>query len=103
MATPSVAVVILSWNGWSFLEKFLPSVLQTTYPNARIIVADNASTDESVANLQSHFPQVEVIALTENHGFANGYNEALKQVESRLLRPPQPGCRSRTRLDRTRH
>ena len=82
MSHPSVAVVILSWNGKHFLEQFLPSVLATTYPNVRIIVADNASTDGTVAYLQGHFPQVEVIALGENHGFAAGYNEALKQVQA---------------------
>ena len=82
MAQPTVAVVILSWNGWSFLEEFLPSVLQTTYPSARIIVADNASTDGSVDLLRKHFPTVEVIALPENYGFAEGYNQALRQVEA---------------------
>lgn len=82
MANPSVAVVILSWNGWPFLEQFLPSVLETTYTNARIIVADNASTDETVQKVREHFPEVEVISNPENHGFAHGYNEALKQVEA---------------------
>lgn len=82
MTSPTVAVVILSWNGWHFLRNFLPSVLQTSYPGARIIVADNASTDDSVTLLREQFPQVEVIALTKNHGFAGGYNEALQLVEA---------------------
>lgn len=81
-AEPSVAVVILNWNGKHHLEKFLPSVFTTTYPNTRVIVADNASTDESLLFLQQHYPNVEVLVLQENHGFAKGYNEALKQVDA---------------------
>ena len=54
MSKPSVAVVILNWNGRKFLEKFLPSVLSSTYSNMEIIIADNASTDDSVAFIQSN-------------------------------------------------
>jgi len=79
-AAPSVAIVILNWNGKHHLEKFLPSVFTTTYPNLRVIVADNASTDQSIDFLQQHYPAVERILLSTNHGFAQGYNEALKQV-----------------------
>lgn len=81
-AAPSVAIVILNWNGKHHLQLFLPSVLGTTLPNTRVIVADNASTDGSVAFLQQHFPTVDVIKLIHNHGFAKGYNEALQQVEA---------------------
>lgn len=79
---PTVAVVILNWNGQSYLQQFLPSVLASTYPALRVIVADNASADASVALLQERFPQVERILLPQNFGFAAGYNEALKAVES---------------------
>lgn len=79
---PSVAIVILNWNGKKHLAQFLPSVLATSYARHEVIVADNASTDDSVAFLQQHYPQVRIILLQENHGFAQGYNEALKQVEA---------------------
>ncbi len=79
---PSVAVVILNWNGKHYLQQFLPSVLSTTYGNCRVIVADNASTDDSVSFLQQQFPLVEIIHLNKNYGFANGYNKALKRVEA---------------------
>ncbi|MEN0048605.1 MAG: bifunctional riboflavin kinase/FAD synthetase [Bacteroidota bacterium] len=78
----SVAVVILNYNGRHHLEQFLPSVLQTTYANAEIYVADNASTDDSIAFLEEHFPSVKIIQLPRNYGFAEGYNQALLQVES---------------------
>jgi GT2 family glycosyltransferase len=81
-AQPSVAIVILNWNGKKYLQQFLPSVLSTTYSNLQVIVADNASTDDSIAYLKEHFPGVGIIALPQNFGFAKGYNEALKQVNT---------------------
>lgn len=79
---PLVAVVILNWNGKAYLQQFLPFVLASTYSNLRVVVADNASTDDSVSFLQQHFPGVEVISNHSNEGFAKGYNSALKQVSS---------------------
>lgn len=75
------AIVILNWNGKTFLEQFLPSVISYSQ-GARIIVADNASTDDSCNYLRTNFPEVELIQNSENGGFAKGYNEALKQVDS---------------------
>ncbi len=80
--TPLVSIVILNWNGKAFLQQFLPYVLASTYANKRVIVADNASTDDSITFLQQHFPQVEILANTSNEGFAKGYNTALKQVKA---------------------
>lgn len=77
-----VAVVILNWNGKNFLKKFLPSVVAYNADYAEIIVADNASTDDSVFFLKQHYPQIKIIQNTENGGFAKGYNDALKKVEA---------------------
>lgn len=79
---PSVAVVILNWNGQNFLQQYLPSVIASTYSNLQIIVADNASTDNSVAFVQQNFPDVEVLRASDNLGFAGGYNFFLKQVKA---------------------
>ncbi len=79
---PRVAVVILNWNGRNFLQQFLPAVLSSSYPKKRIIVADNASSDDSVNFLRKNYPQVEIILNPGNEGFAKGYNTALKQVEA---------------------
>ncbi|MDX5346171.1 MAG: glycosyltransferase family 2 protein [Hymenobacteraceae bacterium] len=82
--TPSsTAIVILNWNGKKYLEQFLPSVLQNS-AGCEVIVADNASTDDSVAFLQQHYPQVRLIRHEVNLGFCGGYNEALKQVNSKF-------------------
>ena len=81
-AFPSVAVVILSWNGRHFLETFLPSVCLSTYPNLTIYVCDNASEDDTVEFLQTSFPAVRILKNPLNRGFAAGYNDALRQVDS---------------------
>jgi GT2 family glycosyltransferase len=77
---PSVAVVILNWNGKHFLEKFLPSIIASTYKNFQIIVADNASNDDSISFLKEKYPQIKILVSKLNEGFAKGYNTALKQV-----------------------
>ena len=77
---PIVAIVILNWNGKHFLEKYLSSVHASTYQNKKIIVADNASTDDSIQYLQKHFPEVKIIINSINEGYAKGYNLALKQI-----------------------
>lgn len=80
MHSPKIAVVILNWNGRAFLEQFLPFVIATTYSNYDLIIADNASTDDSIPFLEKQYPDVRIIRLPVNYGFAKGYNEALKQV-----------------------
>jgi len=75
------AIVILNWNGKSFLEQFLPNVILYS-KGARIIVADNNSSDDSLAFVKANFPEVELIQNESNGGFAKGYNEALKHVDS---------------------
>lgn len=76
-----VAVVILNYNTRKHLETYLPSVAAYS-PGARIIVADNGSPDDSLAWLESNYPAVERLDLKRNYGFAQGYNEALQQIES---------------------
>lgn len=76
------AIVILNWNGRGFLEQFLPSVVKYSSADAAIIVADNASTDDSVEFLRNQYPDIRLIINSTNGGFARGYNEALKLVEA---------------------
>ena len=81
-SSPKVAIVILNWNGRNYLEKFLPSVLATEYENFEVIVSDNGSADESVSLIQTKFPQVKLIRLDKNYGFAKGYNMTLEKVQA---------------------
>ena len=78
-----IAVVILNWNGTKLLEQFLPSVVKYS-PEADIYVADNASTDDSISYVKAFFPTVQIIKNDSNLGFAEGYNEALKHIDSEI-------------------
>jgi GT2 family glycosyltransferase len=77
------AVVILNYNGKNWLAKFLPSVLRYT-KNALIVVADNGSTDDSIAFVQQHFPSIYLIRSDKNWGFAEGYNKALEKLQNKF-------------------
>lgn len=80
MGSQDIAVVILNWNGRALLERFLPSILRYS-EQAVIYLADNASTDDSVAFVASTYPGIRIIRNSENAGYAGGYNAALKEVQ----------------------
>lgn len=75
------AVVILNFNGEKLLTQFLPSVVQYS-ENAKVFVADNGSTDNSVQLIEQNFPSVSVIKLDANYGFCGGYNRALTKIDA---------------------
>ncbi len=79
---PSVAVVILNWNGQALLQQFLPGVIQSKYSNLQLIVGDNASTDNSIEFLKANYPQIRIIQNNANYGFAEGYRKILEQVDA---------------------
>ena len=80
-----LSVVILNWNGRRYLERYLPSVVAHTAGDAEVVVADNGSTDDSLQWLRLTHPDVRVIRLDRNYGFAGGYNRALKEVDSEYV------------------
>lgn len=81
-----IAVVILNWNGCEMLRSFLPSVVSLSEADGAVVyVADNGSSDASVEMLRREFPSVRLILLKENHGFADGYNLALQEVEAEYV------------------
>ena len=77
-----VAIVILNWNGKAMLKAFLPSVVACSHEEATVYVADNASTDGSMEMLESDFPDVKRIQLSQNWGFAEGYNRSFKEIDA---------------------
>ena len=79
---PKIAVVILNWNGRKFLEKFLPALVEHNTAQAELIIADNASSDDSIEFLRNNYPQIRIIQNGHNGGFSRGYNEALALVEA---------------------
>ena len=91
-----ISIVILNWNGCEILRSFLPSVIHySDGDDIEICVADNGSTDTSVAMLREEFPAVRLILLEQNHGFAEGYNLALNKVDAEY------GCGGNGTLART--
>ena len=79
-----IAIVILNWNGVRLLEEFLPSVVAHS-TEADVYVADNASTDTSIAFVEKHYPDITIIKNKENGGYAKGYNDALKHVHAEIF------------------
>lgn len=77
-----IAIVILNYNGKTYLEKFLPSVIKHS-PNIDIYIADNKSTDDSISFIQTKYPTLKLIINESNGGFAKGYNDALKKIKSK--------------------
>lgn len=80
------SIIILNWNGAEMLRQYLPSVIEhTTLPDCEIIVADNGSTDNSLAVMKEEFGAVRTIVLDKNYGFAEGYNRAISQIDSEYV------------------
>ncbi|WP_372793523.1 glycosyltransferase family 2 protein [Lutibacter sp.] len=78
-----IAIVILNWNGKQLLEKFVPSIVKySNLPNVEIVLADNASTDDSVNFIQENYPNIKIVKNLKNGGYAKGYNDALKFVNA---------------------
>ncbi len=82
MNKPKVAVVIVHWNRQNLLSQFLPALMQSSYSNLEIYLADNASTDDSVAYVKEYFPTIRIVELANNYGYAGGYNRALKFINA---------------------
>ena len=78
-----IAVVILNWNGLKMLQSYLPAlVARTECPGAFIVVADNGSTDGSVAWLKENYPGIRTLCFDRNYGFTGGYNRALQEIDA---------------------
>ena len=76
----SVLIIVLNWNGWRDTVKCLTSLKKLSYPNVRIVVVDNRSTDDSVSQILQAFPDVAIIEAEKNLGFAGGCNLALRKA-----------------------
>lgn len=80
--SPRVTIVVLNWNGRSFLPACLTALHQLAYPNYHIVLVDNASTDSSVSYVRQQFSAVQLITSPTNLGFAGGNNLALRGLQS---------------------
>ncbi len=77
----TLAIVILNWNGKKLLEQFLPSVVRYS-PEAQLYIVDNASTDDSLDFVRTHFPEIHIVENPTNSGYAGGYNRALQHIKA---------------------
>jgi riboflavin kinase/FMN adenylyltransferase len=77
-----VCIAILNYNGEELLESYLPQVLYSSEELINIAVIDNASTDESVAYIQDWHPEVQILELPQNYGFAEGYNRGMEYIDT---------------------
>ena len=82
---PSAAILVLNYNGRHHLEQCLPSLARISYPRAAVTVVDNGSTDDSLSFVQARHPDVAVLALGENRGFAPSYNIAVRESKTDLV------------------
>jgi len=89
MKMKNTAIVILNWNGAAMMRRYLPTVVANS-SQAEVVVADNASTDDSLAMLNAEFPGVRVVTLDCNWGFADGYNKAFRKYEEENARNGKP-------------
>ncbi len=79
---PPVTVIVLNWNGSAYLPDCLRALQALDYPDYRLLVVDNASTDGSVALLQREFGEVELLCNPDNRGFAAGNNSGLRSMKT---------------------
>jgi GT2 family glycosyltransferase len=80
----NVAVLILNYNGEQHLKKFLPSIIKNS-EGCEVIVGDNKSTDQSISLLEKEFPEIRVIELDNNYGYAGGYNKLIAQLDHEYI------------------
>lgn len=81
----SFSIIIVTWNALRHLQRFLPSVAETGYPDFEILIANNASTDQTVTWIREHYPECRVITFDKNYGYAAGNNRAVKYANGDIL------------------
>lgn len=85
MSKPTFSIIIVTWNGLHHLRQYLPSVVKSEYPDFEIIIADNASTDETKTWVAKEFPRCKVVTFDKNYGYAGGNNRAVKYANGNIL------------------
>ena len=81
----SFSIIIVTWNGLELLQKFLPSVVETEYESFEIIIADNASDDNTREWIKENYPECKVVTFDINHGYCGGNNRAIKYSSGDIL------------------
>src|SRR4029077_5782020 len=82
---PEMSVIVVTWNGKRFLETCLTALRRQTFQDFEAILVDNGSADGSVDYVGALFPEVRVIALSDNRGFAGGNIVGYEQARGKLI------------------
>ena len=82
---PLVSVVVVNYNGRQFLEDCFRSLTQQVYNNYEIILVDNGSKDDSISFMTEHYPDVRIVQLSSNTGFAGGTNAGIKEARGEYI------------------
>lgn len=91
--TPGASVVVVSYNTSAYIGECIEALLALDYPQVEIIVVDNASSDGSIDLIKSRFPQVELVELPENKGFAGGASVGLFMAQGDIVATVNPDVR----------
>ncbi len=78
--SPLVHISILNWNNAPDTLACLDSVFALDYPNFRVLVVDNGSTDDSVEAIRGRYPALEILQTGANLGYAGGNNAGIRQI-----------------------
>lgn len=82
---PLVSFIILNWNGKKWLEQLLPTVRKVKYPNKEIIVVNNGSTDDSKEYIKKNYPEIKIVEIKKNRGYAGANNFGVKSAKGKYL------------------
>ncbi|MCC7371689.1 MAG: glycosyltransferase family 2 protein [Chloroflexi bacterium] len=85
MSVPQIAVVVVNWNGAHLLRTCLGALRAQTFTDFETVLVDNGSSDDSLALVRAEFPEVRILALTENLGLAGGTNAALPHTDAPII------------------
>ncbi|WP_339706712.1 glycosyltransferase family 2 protein [Algoriphagus aquimarinus] len=89
ISDPSVAIILVNWNGYAYTAACLTSLGKIDFPTYRIFVVDNASQNREGQRLKEEFPEIQLVGNSENLGFAGGNNvgirEALEETFSHIM------------------
>ncbi len=79
-SNPLITIVLVNWNGVHHLKNFLPLIFESSFQDFKVLLMDNASNDESIKFVQENYPQIQIISLDKNYGFAEGNNRAIPYI-----------------------
>jgi len=82
---PLCSVIIINYNGRKLLKRFLPSIERLNYENYEVIIIDNASRDDSVLFVKSHYPQFKIVKNPQNFGTAEGSNSGIPHAKGEYI------------------